>query len=457
MIEGPYYIVGLGRTGLGTARFLKARHIPFVVWDDNEEARMAFDKALPGQSFEDPAHHAWTHGESLLLSPGIPHELPAPHCSAQKARQAGIPIIVDLEIFCELHAGQIILGITGTNGKSTTTALVHHILVQAGYDAVMGGNIGVPILSLPLHQIYVLELSSYQLERMTTRALSGALLLNITPDHLERHGTMESYQATKGRIFGLLNDKGVGVVAMDDSHSVGLYNWKKKDHSLIPFSLDKKMPGGIYLEGSVLINHLGAHPYRVIDLATVPYLKGRHNYQNIMGAYALLKETFSWGIEDEVFCDGLKTFRGLAHRQEYVLTTGSLTFINDSKATNMESALPALAAYDNLYWIVGGMAKTATIDIEMVRPYASKIRRVYTYGRDREIFARDLGTLCTVNVASTLEEVTKAAYEDARAAGEKAVILLSPASASWDQFQSFEHRGDAFKKLVHDLVGKNDG
>ena len=415
-----YYIVGLGRTGFATARFLKEEGRSFVAWDDTPGAREQFQKAMPDALVADPRDHVWGLGDVLVLSPGIAET----HPIAVAAHAAYVPIVVDIELFVASHPGAIILGITGTNGKSTTTALTHHILQEAGYDVGLGGNIGTSILDCAARPVYVVELSSYQLERMQTKGLAGALLLNMTPDHLERHGTMEGYQRAKGRIFGLLKEGGVGVVSVDDAYCRALYD----PLTMVPFSL----------EGRALVQ--------------TPYLRGRHNHQNILGAYTLCKHVF--GIDDAVFERGLMSFKGLGHRQEHVVTVRGLTFINDSKATNLESAVCALEAYDNLYWLVGGQGKTPTIPLEMVRPYASKIRHIYAYGQDRAIFARDLSPLFPVSITETLLEATQAAVRDA---GESGVILLSPACASWDQFRDYEDRGNQFKSYVTQLTGVSHG
>jgi len=445
-----YYILGLGRTGIATANFLKARGASMAAWDDDLIQRQQFQKAAPDVVVENLNNRTFHSEDVLILSPGIPHALPVPHPVAVNAMAAGASIIVDVELFFQERQNALILGITGTNGKSTTTALVHHILEQAGHQSAQGGNIGVSVLALPAKNVYAIELSSYQLERITTPALAGALLLNLTPDHLERHGSLEGYREAKKRIYDLLKPHGFFVIGLD-GYSASVYEEHNRRH--VGFSVERVLDHGVYVQDGILMNALSETPYAVMDLNQLVYLKGKHNLQNIAGAYALLKVTV--GLSDADFQAGLLTFRGLEHRQERVLEAGLLTFINDSKATNMDSVVPALKAFDGIYWLAGGMAKETVPPREILAPYLSKIKHVYGFGRDGHLFVEAVQGKVPTTLVKTMEEALSCAMVDAEASQKPSVILLSPGGASLDQFKDYEDRGRQFKTLV--LKDRNHG
>jgi UDP-N-acetylmuramoylalanine--D-glutamate ligase len=422
-----FAILGLGRNGLPAARALRAMGAETVLWDDGEAARAA--AVAEGFMVADlrDGDFAFT---ALVLSPGIPHHLPAPHPIATRAIAAGVPILSDAELLFQAVRGSgsqaRFAGVTGTNGKSTTTALLAHILIHAGVPVAAGGNLGTAALALPLlpnNGVYVLEMSSYMLERIATLRFSTAAMLNLSPDHLDRHGNMTGYADVKRAIFARQTSEDMAVVGIDDPLSSAMAD----DLSTGPMTLVRISGIG------------GAH--------NAPALPGAHNAQNIAAATAMAR---SLGVNDSIITIAVQTFPGLPHRQASVGTHNGVTFVNDSKATNADAAARALGCYDRIVWIAGGVAKAG--GIAPLSPFFPRIVHAELIGRDAASFA---GTLAEHGVphriAGTLDGAVPAAYERARALG-ASVVLLSPACASFDQFSGFEARGDSFAALAAALV-----
>jgi UDP-N-acetylmuramoylalanine--D-glutamate ligase len=412
-----YAVVGLGRNGLPAALALAGMGAEVCVWDDGEAARNASPFPL-----HDPAL-GYGGFDALVLSPGIPHTHPAPHPAAEAARAAGIPILSDAELLFQAvrRAGSTarFAGITGTNGKSTTTALLHHILVNAGVESAAGGNLGTAALALPLlgdTGVYVLEMSSYMLERLTTLRFDVAALLNLSPDHLDRHGGMDGYIAAKRHIFDRQTSSDTAVLGIDDELTAGLASTL----GCTPISGRTPLPP-----------------------EEAPALPGLHNAQNAAAAAAMAR---ALGVPDAAIAAGVKSFPGLPHRQQRVAERNGVTWINDSKATNADAAARALACYDRVIWIAGGQSKAG--GIEPLAAFFPRIAHALLIGRDAPILAATLAAHgVSHSVPCTLECAVAAAARLAPRL-DATTVLLSPACASWDQFVSFEARGDRFADLV---------
>ena len=412
-----YAVYGLARSGIATVEALLASRARVTAWDAKEEARA---KAPAGTEIANLDEADLSQFDSLVVTPGLPLNR---HLMAQRAREAGVEIIGDIELFArarpELPPHQVV-GITGTNGKSTTTALVHHILQTARVPSTMGGNIGLPILAqdpLPEGGVYVLELSSYQIDLTQSLDCDVAVLLNITPDHLDRYENFEAYAASKARLFG-----------MQSPDQIALVDWASFMRGLVD-----PVCG---FNGLVLPDWVEPRAW--------PTLQGPHNADNAAAAI----ETAAWlGVEPEDIDRGLATYPGLPHRMERIREKDGVLFVNDSKATNAEAAAPALAAYPKVRWILGGQAKSDSLGDTAAQ--LGHVVKAYTIGEAGQMFARllqDRGV--AVEECETLENATKRAAADSQR-GE--VVLLSPASASFDQFRDFEARGDRFRELVEGL------
>ena len=442
-------ILGLARSGLAAARALAAGGAQIMAWDDNEAVRDSLAAEIP---LCDLAQADWRQIAALVLSPGIPHLYPEPHPAVLRAREAGCEIIGDIELLGRAQPEARYIGITGTNGKSTTTALIAHILEAAGRRVAVGGNLGTPALSLaPLGRdgSYVLEASSFQLELITTLAFDIALLLNITPDHLDRHGDMEGYVAAKRRIFARQDKAATAIIGIDDAICRELSDELRRTGParVVPISVNEPVAGGVYVEEGWLVDALDAKPVRVLDLALAERLPGAHNWQNAAAAYAVSR---AGGVERAAVTAAICSFPGLAHRQELVGTIDGVRYINDSKATNADATEKALLCYPAIYWIVGGLAKAG--GIAPLAPHFGRLRHAFLIGRATEEFAATLGGSVPFTRCGDLAAAVAAASAQARHDGVPgAVVLLSPACASYDQFKNFEERGDAFRRLVAGL------
>ncbi|KPF66620.1 UDP-N-acetylmuramoylalanine--D-glutamate ligase [alpha proteobacterium AAP81b] len=413
-----YGVYGLARSGRAAVAALAASGATTLNWDDGEPARAAFEGALTNLHDFDLARL-----DALIVSPGVPHNAPL----FVKATTAGIPVIGDIELFAQARAdlpAHKVVGITGTNGKSTTTALIHHILREAGVPTLMGGNIGLPILAqspLPENGVYVLELSSYQLEITFSLDCEVAILLNITPDHLERHGSLANYAAAKARLF-----------TMQSPHRTAIVGWDAEtDHDVLD---DAEEPLIEFIED------VDAGPQ-----ADWPALQGPHNLQNARAAVAA---TRALGLDEAQIAAGLRSYPGLAHRMEPIATIAGVRYVNDSKATNADSTAPALAAFAGTHWIAGGRPKLGPEgepDLTALLPHLGRLRAAYLIGEAAPLFAPILAPHVPVTQSGTL---ARAVADAAAAARPGETVLLSPACASFDQFRDFEDRGEAFRAAV---------
>jgi len=446
-------VLGLARSGLAAAAALKAGGARVHAWDDAAGGREA--AASRGIVVADLREFDWSRVAALVLSPGIPHTHPAPHPVVAAARAAGVPIIGDIELLARSEPEASFVGITGTNGKSTTTALIGHILAADGKRAEVGGNLGTPVLALaPLGRggTYVLELSSYQLELAPSLACDVAVLLNITPDHLDRHGGMAGYVAAKRRIFEQQEPADTAVVGVDDEICRGIASdvRRARRQKVVPISAERAVEGGVYVVDGILTDDTEAKAARVMEMKRAPRLPGRHNWQNAAAAFAAARRA---GVSAAAAAAGIESFPGLAHRQELIATIDGIRYVNDSKATNADAAAKALACYDTVYWIAGGLPKAG--GIASLAPFFPRIRHAFLIGEAADAFARTLEGQVPYSNLGDLESAVEAAR--ARATRERiegAVVLLSPACASFDQFANFEERGEAFRALVAKLPGR---
>ena len=414
-----YAVLGLARSGLATVEALAASGAEVMAWDSREEAR----RAAGGKArIADPLTTSIYGFAGMAVSPGVPLNR---HPIGARARDAKVPVIGDIELFAQARATlppHRVVGITGTNGKSTTTALVHHILKTAGLPTTMAGNIGLPILSqdpLPAGGVYVLELSSFQIDLTQSLDCEVAVLLNVSPDHLDRYDSVEDYAASKARLFTMQSEEHVAVIAPEDDYTGAIAG---------------QINGKLALVSSADVK----------DQSHWPALQGPHNAQNVAAAVAAVR---SLGVEDEAIARGLATYPGLPHRMERVAEKNGVLFVNDSKATNPTSTAPALAAYPAVHWIVGGLPKSD--DLDACEPFLDHVKAAYTIGEAGPMFARLLADKLPVSECEMLAAAVGAAAEAARP-GE--VVLLSPACASFDQFRDYEARGDAFRAAVEALA-----
>ena len=439
-----YAVVGLGRMGLPAARALAGMGADVVAWDDNPEARGQARDQARNLLVEDPAP-AMARFDALVLSPGIPHRLPQPHPAAAAALAAGVPVWSDAELLFQAvrRAGSRarFAGITGTNGKSTTTALLAHILVTAGIPAAAGGNLGPAALALPLlgdSGIYTLEMSSYMLERLATLRFDAAAMLNLTPDHLDRHGDMTGYAAAKRAIFARQASSGLAVVGADDADSDALA-------ASLPGPVTRVSglhEADLWFDGGTLRDQHGM----ILVMAEAPALPGPHNAQNAAAAAALAAFL---GAPRAAIARGIATFPGLPHRQRIVAVQDGVAFVDDSKATNADAASRALACYDRAIWIAGGIAKAG--GVESLAPLFPRIAHAVLIGRDAPLLARQLAASGVPHhAAGTLEAAVPDAFALARSLSAP-TVLLSPACASFDQFTNFEARGLRFASLARAL------
>ncbi|MBX3477590.1 MAG: UDP-N-acetylmuramoyl-L-alanine--D-glutamate ligase [Brevundimonas sp.] len=463
-------VFGLGRSGITAARALQAGGAQPVLWDDSVSSRM--QAQAEGFAVQDLTAADWSDFAALVLSPGAPLTHPRPHWTVDKARSAGVEVIGDIELFARALSAlpqdrrPRVVAITGTNGKSTTTALIGWVLKQAGLTVHVGGNIGIGVLALPAltprpergppgphvadgagavpeadlevrapHTIYVIEVSSYQLDLTTTFAPDVAILTNISPDHLDRHGGMEGYVAAKARIFRNLKPWATALVGVDEAAGLGIAETlgaraRMVSTADLPLAQIRASAGRLSVDDES------------VDFSAARSLPGRHNAQNAAFAYAAAR---ALGVDHATALKGLLSFPGLAHRMEPVGRLGRVRFVNDSKATNADAARQALSSYDRVFWIAGGRAKAGGIDD--LSDLFPRVTEAFLIGEAAGPFAAALGDT-PHRISGDMETAVRAAAQAAAATGREEVVLLSPAAASFDQYPDFEARGEAFRAAV---------
>ncbi|MDI2112505.1 UDP-N-acetylmuramoyl-L-alanine--D-glutamate ligase [Commensalibacter nepenthis] len=442
-----YAILGLGKNGIIAAQRLLAMGATIQIWDDQEKTRNAVPSEL--KAFVKPFEDLYGFN-ALVMSPGIPHHLPKPHPIAQLAIEQNLPILSDAELLYravkESGSKARFVAITGTNGKSTTTVLLTHLLKEAGIPSVAGGNLGPAALALHLlgdQGVYVLEMSSYMLERFSEFTADIACLLNITPDHLERHGDIQGYTTAKHHIFDRQSSHQLAVIGIEDTICANIANNLVQQHRM-----QVKTIAGTNINADIWVkDHLIQDQQGIIaDLTKATLLPGDHNAQNASAATAM---ALHLGLNQEQIQSGLNSYQGLAHRQRPVATVNNVTFVNDSKATNADAASKALVCYDKLVWIAGGLAKSNGID--ELAPFFPHIKLALLIGKDAPILEQTLKQhQVPYHIVQTLERAVPEAYQYAQH-HHIPTVLLSPACASFDQFSSFEERGDRFAELVVQL------
>ncbi len=442
-------VFGLGGSGLSTVRALVASGAEVAAWDDGETARAR--ASAEGFRLVDLSQAEWSAFRLLVLAPGVPLTHPEPHWTVKRARAAGVPVVGDIELFARERAARApkapFVAITGTNGKSTTTALIAHVLREAGRDVALGGNIGVPVLDLPPPaegRVHVIECSSFQIDLAPSLAPSVGLLINITPDHLDRHGDLAGYAAVKER---LVADADVALIGVDDEPSRAICaRLKRAGRRVVAISAAPSPLADVFVEGHRIVQRDSSEV--PIDLGAVRALRGAHNGQNAAFAFAAAD---ALGVSRADIARGFATFPGLAHRMEQVGRRGRVLFVNDSKATNADAAEKALLSFRDIHWILGGKAKVG--GVEPLRPLFSRVAKAYLIGAAADDFAATLDGAVPFQHCGTLARAIAAAAEDAaRSAADEPVVLLSPACASYDQFANFEARGDAFRAQVQNLL-----
>ncbi len=488
-------IFGLARSGLSAAQALMRGRARVFAWDDSHAARDGADaKGIPLVAWE---RWPWEQLKAVILSPGIPLTSPAPHAIVRRAQEAGVEVIGDVELFARAirppganKGAAPVIAVTGTNGKSTTTALIGHILTAAGFDAQVGGNIGEPVLDLGAprgNTVYVLEISSYQIDLAPGLVPDIAVLTNLSPDHIDRHGTMANYVAVKTALLtrsapggvaanqtpgGVATNQTPGgvaadstnrrsapgghvVIGIDDSYSAAICTQlaARGVVKVVAVSVGKVLGRGIFVIDGHLFDAWDRSPTELGDLGKAAHLPGAHNWQNAALAYGAVRSLVH---NPRVIIDAIMGFPGLAHRLEEVGRVGKVRFVNDSKATNADATACALGCYPDIFWIAGGRAKEGGI-VDLA-PYFSRLRRAYLIGEAAQSFGRTLAGKVEAVQCGTLDRALAACLSDAAASTvPDPVVLLSPACDSRDQFRDFEHRGDVFRAAVKAMMDAAKG
>jgi UDP-N-acetylmuramoylalanine--D-glutamate ligase len=448
-------VFGLGGSGLASCHALQAGGAEVVASDDGID-KLA-EAAQAGFMTADLRDVLWSNFAALVLTPGAPLTHPAPHWTVLAARQAGVEVIGDIELFCRerrRHAPDApFVAITGTNGKSTTTALIAHLMRVAGFDTQMGGNIGTAILSLEpprMGRVHVIEMSSYQIDLAPSLDPSVGILLNISEDHIDRHGTLEHYAEVKERLVAGVPKQGTAIVSVDDEWSRDTAERiEQAGQRVVRVSVKSPLADGIYVDRETIWRAVGGARSEIARIGGIGSLRGLHNAQNAACASAC---ALALGLSAQVLQDGLRSFPGLAHRMEQVGRRNDVLFVNDSKGTNADAAAHALSSFADIFWIAGGKPKLG--GITSLTEYFPRIRKAYLIGEAAEEFARSLGRSVPHEISQTLEVAVANAARDAQASRlSDAVVLLSPACASFDQYRNFEIRGERFRELVTALPG----
>jgi len=448
-------VFGLGGSGLVSASALLAGGADVIACDDDAQSVAKANAA--GIPTADLRQADWSRIAALVLAPGVPLTHPEPHWIVALARKAGVAVIGDIELFCreraKLAPDAPFVAITGTNGKSTTTALIAHLAASAGLDAQLGGNIGTAILSLQpprAGRVHVIECSSYQIDLAPSLDPSVGILINLSEDHLDRHGTMAHYAEVKERLVAGVPSNGTAIVGVDDDwcHAIA----DRLEHAgkrVVRISVRQALSNGIYVASGRIMRTTASGVTQIAELGGIGSLRGQHNAQNAACAAAA---ALALGLEPAAIQAGLRSFPGLAHRMEELGRRGAVLYVNDSKATNADSAAQALACFSDIFWIAGGKPKTG--GIESLRGFFPRIRKAYLIGEAAEEFAATLSPGVPHEIDGTLDKAVAAATRDAEASTvAEPVVLLSPACASFDQYRNFEVRGDAFRDLVRALPG----
>ena len=448
-------VLGLGRSGLSAARALQAGGATPLCWDDNPEARARAE--AEGFTCTDlKSQGAFENVARLIVSPGIPHLYPAPNPVVAAALDAGVPVDNDIGLFFQSFAtpdwnsfdtSPRVIAVTGSNGKSTTSALIHHVLDIAHRPCQLAGNIGRGVLDIDPAidgEVIVLELSSYQTDLARSLTPDVAVFTNLTPDHLDRHAGMGGYFAAKRRLFaeGGPDRAVIGVDEPEGRYLAGQLSEGAADDRVIRVSAETKLSGpgwNVFVKKGFLSEVRKGRQVASIDLRVIPGLPGAHNHQNACAAYAAVR---SLGIAPKVIEEGFRSFAGLPHRSQTIAEVGGVRFVNDSKATNVDSAAKALAAFSNVRWICGGLQKDG--GLEGLAGPTQSVRRAYVIGREAAQFAMQLEV--DAQVCGTMAKAVEAAISDAEPGD---VVLLAPAAASFDQYDSFERRGEDFVAEVN--------
>jgi UDP-N-acetylmuramoylalanine--D-glutamate ligase len=448
-------VFGLGSSGLATCRALVAGGAEVVASDD--DAKKVTEAAAAGIATADLRNIDWSQVAAFVLAPGIPLTHPAPHWSVGLARAAAVEVIGDIELFCRERTRRVpdapFVAITGTNGKSTTTALIGHILQTAKYDVRVGGNLGTPVLELEVPargRHHVLEVSSFQIDLAPSLAPSVGVLINLSEDHLDRHGTMANYAAIKERLVTDVQPSGTAIVGVDDDWSQAIADRaERRGTRVVRVSVRRPLVDGLYVDGDEILRAAGGTASVVARSGGIASLRGRHNAQN---AACAVGTALALGLDPAAIQKGLLSFPGLPHRMEEVGRKGRVLFVNDSKATNAESAARALACFSDIFWIAGGKPKAG--GITSLTDFFPRIRKAYLIGESAVDFAITLRGRVTHELVGTLDKAVELAAREAEESALPApVVLLSPACASYDQFPNFEVRGTAFRDRVCALPG----
>jgi UDP-N-acetylmuramoylalanine--D-glutamate ligase len=448
-------VFGLGGSGLASCHALKAGGAEVIAGDDGVD-RLA-EAAKAGFTTADLRTVSWENFAALVLTPGVPLTHPAPHWTVLMAREAGIEVIGDIELFCRerrRHAPAApFVAITGTNGKSTTTALIAHLMKVAGYDTQMGGNIGTAILSLEpprMGRVHVIEMSSYQIDLSPSLDPTVGILLNVSEDHIDRHGTLARYAAVKERLVAGVQAQGTAIVGVDDGWSrTTADRLDQAGKRVVRVSVRNPLADGVYVEHETILRASGGARSEIARIGGIGSLRGLHNAQNAACAAAC---ALALGVSQAVLQKGLRSFPGLAHRMEQVGRRGKVLFVNDSKGTNADAAARALSSFAEIFWIAGGKPKAG--GIISLAEFFPRIRKAYLIGEAAQEFAETLGDHVPHEISETLDVAVDHAARDAEALGlADPVVLLSPACASFDQYRNFEIRGAKFRELVQALPG----
>ena len=439
-------IFGLGNTG--RAAYLGLRSIANVLcYDQTQSALNSFVQSYGNKNIADISDPKWQKLDKILLSPGVPlsHEI------VQMANLYNIPITSDIDLLyeeVEASGEPNFIAVTGTNGKSTTSALISHILRSCGFDYPVAGNIGAPAMGMPLSCTgYVLELSSFQLDLLRSFKAKIAILLNITKDHLDRHNNMQNYIAAKEKIFERMDKDSIAIISVDNviTKDIFLRFQKESTLNLIPISTNRILKSGVSIVGNVIYDNISSH--RKIHFSDTKFLQGDHNKENIVASYAASRII---GVDSDSIISSIQTFEGLPHRMQYIGSIGAVKFYNDSKATNAEAASKSISSLNHIYWLAGGIAKEG--DISELQPLFHKIRKAYLFGQDKELLAKRLNDQVPFQICQDLSEAfnfaLKEAVEESISQGN---ILLAPACASYDQFKNFEERGEKFIELYNNV------